>query len=346
MKASFSFELVCLTAAVVGGQIGNCIGQELELSIDPNRFYANARFSFNISASLKSLPIAPSAEPDYYDGFVRPDISGNAGGLTWNWGYQTADQVGDSLPGGALSMHYFASSPRDGTSQTLDSDITAGFEIGYGRQLGLIRLGPNRSAVWGVQGGFGSLDINLDGSSLLKGNASLVEHVYALGGVVPPVAPYTGSFEGPGPLIPTTPASSVTSAVGVTSQQNAQLDALVLGFKVGPFVEVPIYKRLSLHASAGAAIMDALTELKCSETMQIDGTSTILQRTFNYENDEWVFGFYANLALGWSVTDTFTFVLGAQYQGLDDVEVVGADREAKLDLGGSIEVIAGLRMSF
>jgi len=346
MKSAFSFELVCLTAAVVGGQFGNCIGQELELSIDPNRVYVNARFSFNISASLKSIPIAPGAEPDYYDGFVQDDISGNARGLTWNWGYQTADQVGDSLPGGALSMHYFANSPRDGTSQTLDSDITAGFEIGYGRQLGLIRLGPNRSAVWGVQGGFGSLDINLDGSSLLTGNASLVEHVYALGGVVPPVAPYTGSFEGPGPLIPRTPASSATRTVEVSSQQSAQLDALVLGFKVGPFIEVPIYKRLSLHASAGAAIMDALAELKCHETMKINGTSTILERTFNYEHDEWVFGFYANLALGWSVTDTFALLLGAQYQGIDDVEIVGAGREAKLNLGESIEIIAGLRVSF
>ncbi len=92
--------------------------------------------------------------------------------------------------------------------------------------------------------------------------------------------------------------------------------------------------------------MDALAELKCHETMQIDGTSKRLQRSFSYEHDEWVFGYYANLALGWSVTDTFTFILGAQYQALDDVEVVGAGREAKLKLGESIEVIAGLRASF
>ena len=38
---------------------------------------------------------------NYADGYVHVDSSGNAGGQTWNWGYQNASQV----QGNTLTMH-------------------------------------------------------------------------------------------------------------------------------------------------------------------------------------------------------------------------------------------------
>ncbi len=320
--------------------------QDPELSIDLNRVSVAARFGFNISASLLNQAVTPNSPPDYTDGFVLTDISGNAIGKTWNWGYQTADQVADALPGGSIDFHYVAASPRDGTVEDMEADLAAGFEVSYGRQLGLIGIGQDRSMVWGVEVSFGSLDVNLESKNTCTGTATRVTHHYALDGVVPPVAPYSGSYEGPGPLLSSNFSSSSTSVLAATSTQTSRLDALLLGFKLGPFLEAPVYKRLSLQASAGLAVMNAMTELTCRESLVLAGLDEALAQDLKYEHDEWVFGFYGSLLLGYEINDALTLFIGGQYQVLDDVTVSGAGRESTLSLGEDFEVMAGIRATF
>src|SRR4051794_34975359 len=71
---------------------------------DPNRISLGARFGMNFkadfhnNASVNPGPLATGANHAYNDGYVLVDSSGNAGGMTWNWGYQNPGQVvGDSL---------------------------------------------------------------------------------------------------------------------------------------------------------------------------------------------------------------------------------------------------------
>src|ERR1022692_4620187 len=72
-----------------------------------NHFGLDFRMGFNIQAKFTG-PVVLAAPPPpsagaaanraYSDGFVNVDSSGNAGNLTWNWGYQHASQVsGDTL---------------------------------------------------------------------------------------------------------------------------------------------------------------------------------------------------------------------------------------------------------
>jgi hypothetical protein len=110
-------------------------------------------------ALLASLPLAASAQCDpgpgtghsvnrcYDDGYVYVDSSGNAGGYTWYWGYQSSSQIQN----GYIMFH----------SRT-----------------------------------------NLDANTL-----QVLTDTYGLGGLAPPAAPYPGTFQGPGPLIPDTPVS-------------------------------------------------------------------------------------------------------------------------------------------
>src|SRR5262245_54149588 len=68
----------------------------------PNRFAVSYRLGFNLHADFKNLGgFAPANGPgpadrlndhSYDDGFNRVDISTNAGGLTWNWGYSRTNQ--------------------------------------------------------------------------------------------------------------------------------------------------------------------------------------------------------------------------------------------------------------
>jgi hypothetical protein len=84
----------------------------------------------------------------YDDGYVRVDATGNAGGQTWFWGYDTASQVqGDTI--------IFRSVSEGDTGTTTIIDI------------------------------------------------------YQLGGIIPPPAPYHGTFDGPGSAISDLPSRMV-----------------------------------------------------------------------------------------------------------------------------------------
>src|SRR5436190_17264130 len=71
---------------------------------NPNRISLGARFGMNFkgdfhnNAGVNPGPAAAGADHRYNDGYVLVDSSGNAGGMTWYWGYQNASQVvGDSM---------------------------------------------------------------------------------------------------------------------------------------------------------------------------------------------------------------------------------------------------------
>src|ERR1035437_8830196 len=164
---------------------------------DWNHFGLDFRMGFNIQAKFTgagvlAAPPPPSAGPavnrTYSDGFVNVDSSGNAGNLTWNWGYQHASQVS----GYTLLMH--AASVSSGASDSSSDDPNLGFEVSYVRDLGHESWGR-----WGIKAAFGYTAIDL------RTSAQLITDTYQLGGVTPPIAPYAGSFGGPGPVIGSSP---------------------------------------------------------------------------------------------------------------------------------------------
>jgi YD repeat-containing protein len=104
-----------------------------------NRFSLNARFGLNISAKFMgmsgiSLTPPPRTTPDgsqynYDDGYVLTDISGNAGGQTWNWGYDQSGQIS----GNTILMHrstVSAAAPSATRNQVLNLCTTVNWEIG------------------------------------------------------------------------------------------------------------------------------------------------------------------------------------------------------------------------
>ena len=335
----------CVILVACAGLPTGC-AQETELSIDRNRVTVMARFAFNLSADLRNINTPTPSPLKYDDGLVLPDISGSAGGTTWYWGYQSASQINESVPGGGLDLHYTAGSPGDGTTARLDPDLAAGFDLGYGRELGRIRLGRERSLAWGLQAGFGSLDVNLESNTKTAGFVQRVTDEYGLGGVLPPVAGYTNTFAGPGPLISTN-YTSTTANLPATSSQNTQLDSLVLGFKLGPFVEVPLYKRLSLQAGGGLAAMYVQADLRWTENLTLGGSGLYTApRTGDYQHEEWVLGYYANAGLVFALNPNLSLFGGVQYQALPDVKIAGGGKEATLHLSQTIEALVGIRASF
>src|SRR3954463_5137558 len=119
---------------------------------NPNRLSLGARFGMNFKAAFGNSavvdpgPAAAGANHNYNDGYVRVDSSGNAGGLTWNWGYQNASQV----VGDTMEFHAVQAEAITGSGDRKGSGNPQwGAELIYQRIIGRIAFLP--SARWGLE---------------------------------------------------------------------------------------------------------------------------------------------------------------------------------------------------
>jgi len=344
MKHYPALPSVCLAACLAGsfGAAHDVQADDEELVINKNRLNIAARFGFNVRATLRNLGAPVAAGPAFDDGFVRRDISGNAGGKTTYWGYLNNNQV----VGNNLEMHS-ATSPRDGTSQSFTDSPQTGFELSYGRELGRFKLFGRDNTVWGVEGGFGSMDFSVKHTDTLAGNTLRTTTTFGLGGILPPVAPFAGTYTGPGPLLDATSNGASVSSVVASSTMTAKVDALLYGVKVGPFLEVPLFKRVSLQLGAGLALLNAEADLIFGDQVTVGGSggSPALWAD-KYTKSEWIVGAYGRATVAYAFSDAISLFLGAQYEHLGNLEVRGPGRQATLELGSTIEAMAGIRFSF
>src|SRR5262249_40352154 len=159
------------------------------------------------------------------NGYNRIDSSTNAGGLTWNWGYQSPQSVrGDSL----VLQSY--SSPANATSLDRQDNPQQGFEFFYQREL-------KREKHWrfGPEAALGDKLISVTDRRSLKNTAYRTNDAFSLNGNIPPLAPYNGTFEGPGALIGSTPIRSVDILPGTAVIDGERsVDANLLTMRFGP----------------------------------------------------------------------------------------------------------------
>jgi hypothetical protein len=318
-----------------------------DLSLSKNRVRISARFGFDVSGEIKNLPPAGGTVGSYDDGYVHPDISGGAGGKTWNWGYANASQVNVNPTGTTIAFNRVEGSPRDGTTDSLSQTPTPGFEILYGRELARLRLSERHSAVIGAEVGFGTMDYNLSGGSSMNGSVTQTTDIYNFNGITPPLAPYSGTYNGPGPLLNQSPTSSSSTQLAASSAISERVRSLVYGFKLGPYAEVPLYKRLSLELGAGVAAVIADTELSYTETVRDPaGVNPVLLRSRTLNHSDNLFGFYGTGSLAYEVGNDIRIFVGGQYQHLGNATVSDGSKEATLKLGGTIEAVVGVSIGF
>ena len=283
---------------------------------DWNHFGLDFRMGFNIQAKFTgagvlAAPPPPSAGPAvnraYSDGFVNVDSSGDAGNLTWNWGYQHSGQVS----GGTLLMHDTSVS-----GGSINDDPNLGFEVSYVRDLGHESWGR-----WGVKVAFGYTEMDL------RTSVQLITDAYQLGGVTPPLAPYAGSFSGPGSVIGSSPTRSIAPG------GNWSLDATLYDFRLGPTVDLNITKRLSVELGGGLAVGVVDSTFAVNETTTTSSTACQV-------------GAYAEAGLAYRVCAAASLFAGAQFQYLGDFNQSVGGRNAQLDLSQSVFCVLGFEFHF
>jgi hypothetical protein len=317
-----------------------------------DRFYIGPRLHFNVSAKLQNIPAAPNTGPGYDDGYVDEDISKNAGGKTWNWGYKFTNQIFGTFPNQELELHG-ANSPRDNVIDHLTDEPQIGFEMGYGHEFW--RFGREEYPIRvGFEAGFSASEIGLSSRDTVSGPVTRISDRYSLAGIVPPTAPYNGLFEGPappnppGPLISTNRLSRTTSTETATSTQHSSIEGTYWGFRLGPFIEIPWPGyRHSFQFGMGVSMVNVDAKLSYEENFTITGLGgPPPAASESASRSDWLFGFYVNAKAYYWVNDVVALYVGGEFQSLDNFKLSVGNKAATVDFGTTAGLTLGVMYVF
>lgn len=211
----------------------------------------------------------------YSDGFVDPDSASTVDNMTWNWGYDNANQYDAS--GKTLTFHRSESSDLASQSHSVLKDESANADDSfYGAGVGLtaardiFRRGAFSVAACGAARGVWNQKASMSASTYKEGVSSSsdsstknYDYVYDASGVPMPSAPYQGNYDGPGPQIPVSPSSVRSSSGGsgssvasfsAANQIDVDVESSLYSFMLGPELRWNPFTRLSVHLTPGVSI--------------------------------------------------------------------------------------------
>jgi hypothetical protein len=193
-----------------------------------------------------------------------------------------------------------------------------------------------------------------DSSSL--GAVQRITDTYALGVVIPPPAPYQGTFNGPGPLIPDVPTRAVETAQ--LSGWN-ELTGSLFALRLGPFIEIPMAVRtatsgwsdsrepttFSAQIGVGLSLIYADTDYAYHETATF-GDGTTLSDSSSDSSSDVLVGGYIQGQLGYLIDENWSVFGGLRLETATDLTVTAGNRESDLELGGTFSAFVGVGYAF
>jgi len=319
-----------------------------------NKINLSYRLGLNITVDFKKLggfgnpndpgPDTGSTENrNYDDGYNLVDISGNAGGQTWYWGY--SDPA--SIQGDTMVLHH-TSSPSTGVSNDNDDGVNHGIELSYQYE---IHRDPDKHWRWGAEAAFGFTKLTMDDTSVVRNEVDEITDTFSVpGGVfVIPQAPYYGTFQGPGPLLSSDLSAGnrvrtvLTRATTITGHR--ELDANVYMFRVGPYFEYPISEDFTAFANAGLNMVIGDMKFTYNETVEFDGNVRATRRDSGSEANFMV-GVYVGAGISYAIDENWGVFAGAQLQTAGRSVTKEGGKEAVLDMSKAIVVNIGVSYSF
>jgi hypothetical protein len=335
-------------AVVVSGLAaqGAVRAQDLDVADTSGWFVrAGAVARFNIKASIST--VLPATGPGIYDdGYVQPDSGGTASGTTWNWGYNAASQI----EGDQLVLKRFNDLPSLSQQDVNVSNPLLGGEIVTGYQFSEFRVGK-KTARFGIEVGAGYLRFSEGMSFVASSTASQTTAGYAIGGILPPVAPYAGTAAGPGPLISLNPGSSTTvqdNPGGTTTSFQGNLETKFYNLRIGPTFELDLSKHLSFATSVGYAPVYADAQLRYANAVTFSNPAVpgLASTQANVDGSNWRLGFYAEIRLNYRFTSHIDAFVGGDFQDNNNFTFGDSAYQVKLNLGATYGTKIGMTFRF
>lgn len=284
------------------------------------------------AARAASLP-SGQGDHNYDDGFVKEDSSGGAFGDTWYWGYNNPSQlqgtnlVFNSASGGGTQSSTSRSAGSSLGSSGWSDDLSGAGWFAKIESPTLLKIGIVRASV--VLGySFAQDDVSHFTPGLFRAwqqtrvrtRTLSVQDTYDTSGIIVPLAPYAGSFNNFGPLIPDTPASrSIGNGAATSRTQSAQFhsdvsEALHLRMhtiSLGPNLSAE-WKRLRFGLGFGLGLNIADWSASFDETLY--GGSRVLQR-FHRESSgmDVLPGFYLEPSVEFGITRRLGLYVSGRY---------------------------------
>jgi hypothetical protein len=318
-----------------------------------NKIGLSYRMGINISVDFHNLGGLQLSDPgsllgstvnrNYDNGYNRVDVSGNAGGLTWYWGY-TSPQ---SAQGGNLALQS-DSTPATATTGSYQHHPQSGAELSYEREF-------KRAKHWrlGAEAAFGYEAVSISANDTLSYFVNRTSDTYPLNGIIPPQAPYFGTFEGPGPLIPSMPSGRTTTVLpaSATIIGDRKIDSDVFTLRLGPYFEVPLSRKFLVALYGGLTLAVADTQFTFSETVIISDPLYNINlvstpRSGSGSQTDFLVGGYGGANLSYLISDRVSLFGGAMYQAAGEAINHQSGKESVLNLGKSVIFTIGAKYSF
>lgn len=321
-----------LTLLVVGCCVGNL----------PAEFGVSAGGAFNYKARFGSTaemlpratdPGAATAGTDhnYDDGYNRVDSSGNAGGLTSDWGYQNSSQY-NPAGDGTIRMNSAQTTINPAASSASQDTPQPAISLYWQQDLTKCEV-----LNLGVRAAFNWQHINLDTHALEATTITTISDTYSLGGVTPPSAPFDGSFLGPNTLLGDDPTRSISAVAGPTILGNRSIDADLFGLDLGPTLSVNITERVRAVVSAGATLAWIRSDFTYTDGTLASGSVS---------DDKALFGGYAGADLQYRLSETWGVFVGATYTRLENFRQQDQGRTAELKFSGCYDIHTGVYFNY
>lgn len=304
------------------------------VDVRPSRYITGAMVPRHASAGITGgdfSPLTESADRRYDDGYVNRDAGTPRDGLTWYWGYRDAGQVeGDTLSfhvGDATSTDVRRSVQLDDSSDD-DEAYGPGFAIGLGYDVN-----PGSRITWGVNASltFARFDVNSDATTFQSDEAwarqdLLVTDTYDLNGVLPPNAPYSGTLDGPGPLLSNRPSSrsvmggeARTGEYRVWNRVSTDVGINLLTLALAPALTWNT-KACSLSLQAGPTISWEQVDMERSEAALDGGSAPIAAWRDTSTESHFIGGGMVDLSVAYRLGENSSLALGGRYDWIDERE--------------------------
>lgn len=298
--------------------------------------------TFNRNFSVK--PPGGGQNYNYDNGFVRLDSSGNKNSETWNWSYQDAGQYD---PSGGGSMSYTLTNSLADASATEDGDTASGFECYTYFDMGTAAFPQLKDlgASWGFRGGLHYARVDVENSAVLNSGTFVLTDRFKLGGVTPPAAPYTGTFNGPGPLIGDAPVRSTAAGAAALVAGSRELDVHLTTLSFGSYLEMPVCRKFSVLFEGGLNAAIASGDYDFQSTTTITGLGS--KNSSGSDSDTSILpGAYLGLSGVYQLSPNWAIQASGRYQYLDDFTLGDNGSEAELSFGSAFILSLGATYSF
>ena len=315
------------------------------LDVGPT-YWTRTRLTYGANASVDPSTAAKT-DRTYDDGFNKVDASGNLGdgtatGLasrTGNFGFISDSQV--DLKAGTLALH--RTSALDGIYR--DAGNTAerpSWQVNLRLSLADVKL--NRRD-WGAEAGLDWARFKDASTGPAAASLRVLTDTYALGGVVPQRAPYTGRFSPlPGDQrIGDTPTRSNATVAGSLNGSRS-FSAKTTIFRVGGWWEVkrsaivepePEEDKWSIFLRGGLAFSSTKANFSVDEQPQANGVAAGQRVVAAGSGSRSGTGFYLGVNARRILTPRVALIGGVDYLRGPKVTVSQGDRFASLDLSRS-----------